>query len=160
VLRDTMCVTVAAIAAGLMAVGAVFVLGAGADLRAWYGLTPKHPAAIPAWELWMHNVGVLAMLLVLVVGVAYLPSRAWDVLMCLLIGSNVLLVAVALASYGSPLLRLVAAHAALELVAFAVMSAAYLDARRERRVRVRVVLGCVLVACVLLAGAALLEGTV
>ena len=78
-------------------------------------------------------------------------------LLVVILGGNVLLVAVALGAYGEPLLRLAPGHYALELLALAAAAAAYLDARRAGAVRPRVLVGCAAATAVLLLGAALLE---
>jgi hypothetical protein len=162
VLRDALLVALTAITAGLLAVAVVGVLGATGEVRDWYGLTPESPVAIPAWELWAHNVRVSLPVVGAALGVAWFPALVWvwDALVVLLISGNVLLVAVAFGVYGGPLLRLAGPHASLELLAMSAWAAAYLDARRSRMVRPWVLAGCVGAAVVLLAGAALLEGTV
>ena len=164
VARDVLLVTLAALAAGLMAAGVVVATSSAEGLRAWYGLTPEHPAAIPTWELWVHNARVLLLAFGAAWGVAHWKGRfarwVFDVLVCFWLGVNVLLVAVAFGAYGVPLLRVAPAHYVFELLALAVAAAAYLGARRERAVRPRVLAGCALVVAVLLVGAAVTEGTI
>lgn len=164
VVRDTLFVTLAALAAGFMAAGVVVITQSNAGLREWYGLTPEHPLAIPAWELWVHNARVSLVAFGSALAVAHWKGRLvraiCDVVICAWLGWNVLLVAVAFGAYGGPLLRLAPAHYVFELLALAVAAAAYLDARRERAVRPRVLAGCALAAAVLLLGAAVTEGTI
>jgi hypothetical protein len=164
VARDAAVVTIAAVAFGLMVAGIVIGLAGDADVRAWYGLTPEDPLVIPAWELWVHNMRVSLVAFGAALAVGHWNGRLargiCDVVMYAWLGWNVLLVAVAFGAYGDPLLRLAPAHYVFELLALAVAAAAYLDARRERAVRLRVLVGCALVAAVLLVGAAVTEGTV
>lgn len=160
-MRDVARVTAAALVLGAIIAGAVAVT-ASASMRAWYGLTPEHPLAIPAWELWTHNARTLLPLFGATLAAGWYPWTRWimDVLVGGLLVLNVGLVAVAFGAYGGPLLRVAPAHYAFELMALAVGAAAYLDARRERSVRPRVMGGCALVVAGLLGLAAVTEGTI
>jgi hypothetical protein len=159
VLRDVSRVTAAALVAGALAAGVVGVLAAGASLRSWFGLTPEQPVDVPVAQLWLDNVRALLFAFGSAAAVVWWPRArvAFDVLVCLVLGGNVLLVAVAFGAYGEPLLRLAPGHYVLELLAVATASAVYLDARRERELRAGVVGGCALAVVVLLLGAAILE---
>lgn len=159
VLRDAARVTLAAVVAGALAAGAVVVLGAGPKLRAWYGLTPERPVDVPAADLWLTNARALLLAFGAAAAVVWWPrARAvLDAVVCLVLGGNVLFVAVAFGAYGEPLLRLSPGHYALELLAVATAAAAYLDARRTGRLRPGVQAGCAAAAAALLLGAAVLE---
>jgi len=69
----------------------------------------------------------------------------------------VLLVGAALGAYGAPLLRLVAAHALLELVAGGAAGAAYLHARRREPLSLAALAWCGVATVGLLILAAILE---
>jgi hypothetical protein len=159
VVRDVSRVTLAAIAAGAMAAGAVVLLAAGSSLRSWYGLTPQDPVGVPVAQLWLDNMRALLFAFGAAAAIVWWPRArpAFDVLMCVVLGGNVLLVAVAFGAYGEPLLRLAPGHYVLELLAVATAAAVYLDARRESRLRSAVVAGCAAVIAALLLGAAVLE---
>jgi hypothetical protein len=159
VVRDVSRVTLAAIAAGAMAAGAVVVLAAGASLRSWYGLTPQDPVGIPVGELWLDNARALLFVFGAAAAVVWWPQAraAFDVAVCLVVGGNVLLVAVAFGAYGEPLLRLAPGHYVFELLAVATACAVYLDARREGTLRSAVVAGCTTAVGALLLCAAVLE---
>jgi hypothetical protein len=159
VLRDVSRVTLAAVAAGAVAAGVVGVFAAGSSLRTWFGLTPEQPVDVPVPELWFDNARALLFVFGAAMAVVWWPrGRAvFDVLVCLLLGGNVLVVAVAFGAYGEPLMRLAPGHYVLELLAVATAGAVYLDARREGAMRSGVVAGCALTAGVLLLGAAVLE---
>jgi hypothetical protein len=159
VLRDVSRVTAAAIVAGTLAAGVVGLLAAGASLRSWFGLTPEHPVDVPVLQLWLDNARALLFAFGAAAAVVWWPRAriALDVLVCLVLGGNVLLVAVAFGAYGEPLLRLAPGHYVLELLAVATASAVYLDARREGELRSGVVTGCAIAVVVLLLGAAILE---
>lgn len=159
VLRDIRRVTLAAVAAGALAAGVVVVLAAGARLRAWYGLTPQRPVDVPVAELWLTNARALLLAFGAAAAVVWWPRArtVLDVIVCFVLGANVLLVAVAFGAYGEPLLRLAPGHYVLELLAVATAAAVYLDARRESALRSRVVTGCAVAIAALLLGAAVLE---
>jgi hypothetical protein len=159
VLRDAARVTLAATAVGALAAGVVVALGAGATLRAWYGLTPQRPVDVPVAELWVANARTLLLAFGAAAAVVWWPrARAvLDVAVGLVLGGNVLLVAVAVGAYGRPLLRLAPGHYVLELLAVATAAAAYLDARRAGRLRLGVLAGCAAAVAALLLGAAVLE---
>lgn len=159
VLRDVQRVTLAAVAAGVLAAGVVVALAAGARLRAWFGLTPQQPIDVPVAELWLLNARTVLLAFGAAAAVVWWPPArgALDAAVCLVLGGNVLLVAVALGAYGEPLLRLAPGHYVLELLAIATAAAAYLDARRTGALRVWVVAGCAAAVAVLLLGAAVLE---
>jgi hypothetical protein len=159
VLRDAARVTLAAVAVGALAAGVVVALGAGAKLRTWYGLTPQRPVDVSVAKLWLANVRTLLLAFGAAAAAVWWPrARAvLDVAVCLVLGGNVLLVAVAFGAYGRPLLRLAPGHYVLELLAVTTAAAAYLDARRTGRLRLGVLAGCAAVAAVLLLGAAVLE---
>jgi hypothetical protein len=159
VLRDVRRVTLAAVAAGALAAGVVGVLAAGHSVRRWFGLTPEDPVGVPVAQLWFDNVRALVFAFGAAAAVVWWPRAriALDVVVCLVLGGNVLLVAVALAAYGEPLARLAPGHYVLELLAVATAGALYLDARREGALRAGVVAGCAGAVAVLLLGAAVLE---
>jgi hypothetical protein len=159
VLRDVQRVTLAAVAAGALAATMVGVLAAGPSVRRWFGLTPQDPVSVPAAQLWLDNARALVFAFGAAAAVVWWPRAriALDVAVCLVLGGNVLLVAVALAAYGEPLARLAPGHYALELLAVATAAALYLDARREGALRTGVVAGCAGTVAVLLLGAAVLE---
>jgi hypothetical protein len=92
-------------------------------------------------------------------GVVWWPRAraAFDAIVCLVLGGNVLLVGAAFGAYGEPLLRLAPGHYVLELLAVATAAAAYLDARRAGTLRPPVMAGCAAAVAALLLGAALLE---
>jgi hypothetical protein len=159
VLRDIRRVTLAALAAGALAAAAVAVLAAGASLRAWFGLTPQQPVDVPVAELWLDNVRALLLAFGAGAAVVWWPRARplLDAAVCLVLGGNVLLVAVALGAYGEPLLRLAPGHYVLELLAVGTAAAAYLDARREGAWRARVMASCAAAVAALLLGAAVIE---
>jgi hypothetical protein len=159
VLRDVGRVTFVAVAAGALAASTVVVLAAGADLRSWFGLTPEQPVAVPVLELWLDNARALLFVFGAAAAIVWWPrARAvFDVVVCVVLGGNVLLVAVAFGAYGESLLRLAPGHYVLELLAVATAGAVYLDARREGALRTGVVAGCAAAIATLLLGAALLE---
>jgi hypothetical protein len=161
VLRDAARVTLAAVVLGALAAGAVVVLGAGGTLRGWLGLTPEHPVDVPVAELWLANARTLLVAFAAAAAVVWWPRArvALDAVVCLVLGGNVLLVAVAFGAYGRPLLRLAPGHYVLELLAVATAAAAYLDARRAGRLRIGVAAGCAAAVAVLLLGAAVLESS-
>lgn len=159
VLRDVQRVTLAAVGVGALAATVVALLGAGVKLRAWFGLTPQHPVDVPVADLWLHNAETLLVAFGAAAAVVWWPRArgAADAAVGLVLGSNVVLVAGAFGAYGEPLLRLAAGHSAIELLAIATGSAAYLDARRAGVLRARVMTGCSTAVAALLLGAALLE---
>jgi hypothetical protein len=159
VLRDVQCIVLVALAASVVTAAAVLALALGQLLRGWFGLTPEHPTRVGVGELWLDNARTLLWPLAAAAAVSWWPRAryALDVLLVVILGGNVLLVAVALGAYGEPLLRRAPGHYALELGALAVAAAAYLDARRVRVIRPHVVGGCAAATAVLLLGAALLE---
>lgn len=159
VLRDVQRVMLVALAAGAVAAAAVLVLALGEQLRGWFGLAPERPVRVGIGELWLDNARTLLWPLAAAAAVSWWPRAryALDVLLVVILGGNVLLVAVALGAYGEPLLRLAPGHYALELGGLATAAAAYLDARRAGVVRLGVVGGCAAATVVLLLGAALLE---
>ena len=159
VLRDVQRVALVALAASVMAAAAVLALALGQPLRGWFGLTPEQPARVAVGELWLGNARTLLWPLAAAAAVSWWPRAryALDLLLVVILGGNVLLVAVALGAYGEPLLRLAPGHYALELAALATAAASYLDARRAGVVRARVIGACAAATAVLLLGAALLE---
>lgn len=159
VLRDVRRVTLSAVAAGALFAAVVVLLAGGSRLRDWFGLTPENPVAVPVAQLWFDNARALVFVFGAAAAIVWWPRAriALDVLVCLMLGGNVLLVAVALAAYGEPLLRLAPGHYVLELLAVATAGAVYLDARREGALRTGVIAGCAAAAAVLLLGAAVLE---
>jgi hypothetical protein len=159
VLRDAALVTLAAIAVGAIAAGVVAAAGAGETLRRWFGLTPEHPVHVPVAELWLANARTLLLLFGAAAAVVWWPRArpVLDVVACVVLGGNVLLVATALAAYGAPLLRLAPGHYVLELLAVAAAAAAYLDARRSGALRAGVLAGCAAAVALLLLAAAVLE---
>jgi hypothetical protein len=159
VLRDVSRVTAAAVVAGALAASVVGVLAGGSGLRAWLGLTPEQPVDVPVAQLWLDNARALLFVFGAAAAVVWWPRAriVLDLAVCLVLGGNVLLVAVALGAYGEPLLRLAPGHYVLELLAVATSSAAYLDARREGTLRAGVVGACALAVACLLLGAAILE---
>jgi hypothetical protein len=161
VLRDVRRVTLSAVAAGALAAAVVGVFAAGARLRNWFGLTPEDPVGVPVAQLWLDNARALVLVFGAAAAVAWWPRAriGLDVVVCLVLGGNVLLVAIALAAYGEPLVRLAPGHYVLELLAVATAGAVYLDARREKVLRSRVVVACSVAVATLLLAAALLENS-
>jgi hypothetical protein len=106
----------------------------GADeLRHWYGLHLSSPSALSAGHILANNLPLCAGCLVAAVNLRLWPRPAWilDPLLGGLLALNILLVGAALGAYGTPLLQLIAADTALELLAIGVAGAAYLQARRR-----------------------------
>jgi hypothetical protein len=159
VLRDVVRVALVALSAGALAAAAVVGLDAGAGLRAWFGLTPRQPVDVSVARLWLENVRTLLLAFGAGAAVVWWPRgrAALDAAVCLVLGGNVLLVAVAFGAYGEPLLRLAPGHYVLELLAIATAGAAYLQARRARVLRAGVMSACASAAAALLLGAAMLE---
>ena len=159
VLRDVSRVTAAAVAAGAIAAGVVGLLAVGSSLRSWFGLTPEQPVDVPVVEPWLDNARALLFAFGAAAAIVWWPRArvVLDVVVCLVLGGNVLLVAVAFGAYGEPLMRLAPGHYVLELLAVATAGAVYLDARREGTLRNGVVAGCALAIAALLLGAAVLE---
>lgn len=159
VLRDVQRVTLVALAAGALAAGLVVVLALGQGLRVWFGLTPQRPVDVPVAELWLDNARTLLWAFAAAAAVAWWPRArvALDLALVVILGGNVLLVAVALGAYGGPLLRLAPGHYVLELLAAAAAAAGYLDARRLGAIRAPVLAGCGAATAALLLGAAILE---
>jgi hypothetical protein len=159
VLRDVVRVTLAAIGLGALAAAVVLALGADGTVRDWLGLTPEHPEAVPVGELWLNNARTLLLAFGAAAAVVWWPRArvSLDALVCVVLGGNVLLVAVALGAYGEPLVSLAPGHYVLELLALATAAAAYLDARRGGALRPGVVAGCAVAVAALLLGAAVLE---
>jgi hypothetical protein len=109
--------------------------------------------AVAASNLRLAGAVLLAALLA---GLRPAIRPALDVVVGALAGLNATTAGIALAAYGSRLLKAVAAHAPLELAAFAVAGGAYLSARRgplDGRQLVSAAAAC----AGLLAGAAVLE---
>jgi hypothetical protein len=114
---------------------------------------------VPVAQLGLDNARALVFVFGAAAAVVWWPRAriALDGAVCLALGGNVLLVAVALAAYGKPLLRLAPGHYVLELLAVATAGAVYLDARREGELRSGVAAGCAGAVALLLLGAAVLE---
>ena len=128
--------TAAGVVAGIAAV-AVAVRLAGASSAARSALafefsrrpaTPEEALAVAAGNLRLASAILLAAVLV---GLRPEIRPALDVVIGALAGLNATTAGFALAAYGTRLLRVVAAHASLELAAFAVAGGAYLSARRR-----------------------------
>jgi hypothetical protein len=128
----------ASTAAGLLAaIGAVAVTvrltGASSAARGWlafeFSRPPATPTALLAVAAGNLRLAVAVLLAALLVGLRPAIRPALDVVMGALAGVNATAVGVALAAYGTRLLG-AAAHAPLELAAFAVAGGAYLNARR------------------------------
>ena len=115
--------------------------------------TPGDALAVAAGNLRLAGAVLLAALLV---GLRPPIRRALDVVVGALAGLNAATVGVALAAYGTRLLKAVAAHAPLELAAFAVAGGAYLSARR-RPLAGRQLMAAAAASTLLLAAAAVLE---
>lgn len=160
VVRDTVWVTLGALLLGVMAAGIVHAGYWAPELRDWYGLTPEHPADAPVTDLWWTNLQAASSIFIASALVDIWPRLrvATDAWVTLAMAFNVLMVAVAFAAYGSPLLRLSLAHSLLELLALAVVTAVYMDARREWRDSTALA-GAIVIA-VLLLTAAVLESDV
>ena len=90
--------------------------------------TPEEALAVVGGNLRLAGAVLLAAVLV-----ALRPEirPALDMVIGALAGLNVTTAGIALAAYGTRLLQVVAAHAPLELAAFAVAGGAYLSARRH-----------------------------
>jgi hypothetical protein len=90
--------------------------------------TPGEALAVAGGNLRLVGAVLLAALLV---GLRPEIRPALDLVVGALAGLNAATAGVALAAYGTRLLKAVAAHASLELAAFAVAGGAYLSARRH-----------------------------
>jgi hypothetical protein len=131
-MRDAGHVAGAGLLLGAAAALLVGLLGVQPALRGWYGLHPSSPSPVTISRIFLSNVLLCAGGLAAAVFLRCTP-RARPVLDPVLAGVlalNTLFVGVALGAYGAPLLRLVAVHAALELLALGAVGAAYLQARR------------------------------
>src|SRR3954447_3012772 len=159
VLRDAGRALLAGLAAGGVCAMLIVALGWQAGLRGWFGLTPERPVAIGPRELWLDNARTLLWPFLTAAVVTWTPRTRpfFDLALVAVLGGNVLLVAAALAAYGGPLWRLAPGHYALELLAVAAATSAYLDARRDGVLRRRLLLGCGATPALLPATAALLE---
>jgi hypothetical protein len=160
-LTDVLGVLLAALTAGVLAAVAVAVFGFGESLRTWYDLAPERPSDVPALELWTHNIQNIVFLLgVTFAAVWWLRVRwLWDAIVVIVVGGNVVLISVAFCAYGDWLLPWLP-HTVAELVGLAVMTGAYLGARRDGVLRPGLLAGCVMVAGGLLLAAALLESSI
>lgn len=124
--------------------GAGLLLGAGAGLlvvlvgiqptvRGWYQLHPSSPNPVTTGHIFARNILLCTGGFAAVVFLRSTP-RAQPILDPVLAGVlalNAMFVGAALGAYGAPLVRLVAVHGALELLALSVAGAAYLQARRQ-----------------------------
>lgn len=115
--------------------------------------TPGEAVAVAAGNLRLAGAVLLAALLA---GLRPAIRTALDVVVGALAGLNATTAGVALAAYGTRLLEAVAAHAPLELAAFAVAGGAYINARR-RSLDGRQLLTAAAACAGLLAVAAMLE---
>ena len=154
----------ASTAAGLLAaIAAVAVTvrlaGASSAARGWLALEFSRPPATPtaAIAVAASNLRLAGAVLLAALLVGLLPETrpALDIVMGALAGLNATAVGVALAAYGTRLLA-VAAHAPLELAAFAVAGGAYLSARR-RPLGGRQLIAAAAASSLFLAAAAVLE---
>ena len=162
---DALAARSAATAAGLLAAiaavaVAVRLAGATSAARSSLGFEFSRPPATlgEALAIAAANLRLAGAVLLGALLAGLLPALrpALDVLVGGLAGLNAAAVGVALAAYGTRLLEAVAAHAPVELAAFAVAGGAYLSARRQPldgRHLVAAVSACV----GLLVGAAVLE---
>ena len=154
----------ASTAAGLLAaIAAVAVTvrlaGASSVARGWLAFEFSRPPATPTVALAVAagnlRLAVAVLLAALLVGLRPAIRPALDVVIGALAALNATVVGVALAAYGARLLG-VAAHAPLELAAFAVAGGAYLSARR-RPLDGRQLMAAAAASSLLLAAAAVLE---
>jgi hypothetical protein len=115
--------------------------------------TPEEALAVAAGNLRLASAILLAAVLV---GLRPEIRPALDVVVGALAGLNATTAGIAIAAYGTRLLRVVAAHASLELAAFAVAGGAYLGARR-RALDGHQLMTAAAASSLLLAAAALVE---
>jgi len=159
VVRDAGRITAAGLLLAVVAALVVVVLGVEHDVRAWYGLHPSSPSRVSATHVFANNIRTCAIALLGAVNLRLWPRARWllDPILAALLAINVLLVGAALGAYGTPLLRLVAAHALLELMAAAAAGAAYLHARRREPLSLAALAWCAVATVGLLLLAAVLE---
>ena len=159
VVRDTARISIAGLLLAGVAALLVVVLGVEHGVRAWYGLHPSSPTAVSPAHVFANNVQVCAIALLGGINVRVWPRARWllDPILLGLVAINVLLVGAALGAYGAPLLRLIAAHALLELLAAGVAGAAYLHARRREPLSLSAVSWCAVATAGMLILAAVLE---
>ena len=143
--------------AAIMAVDVVVWLAGLADgARDWLAFEFAHPPARPsdAFAVAGGNLRLAAAVLLAALLVQLRPSTrpALDLIAAALVALNAGLAGVALAAYGRRLLEAVAAHAALELAAFAIAGGTYLTARRGALEAPR--LAAAAAGCTVLLGAA------
>ena len=157
--RDTARITIAGLLLAALAALLVVLLGVEHAVRAWYGLHPSSPTAVSAAHVFANNVKICAIALLGGINVRVWPRARWllDPVLVGLLAVNVLLVGTALGAYGAPLLRLIAAHALLELLAAGVAGAAYLHARRREPLSLSAMAWCTVATAGLLILAAVLE---
>jgi hypothetical protein len=153
--RDAGRVTAAGAALAAIAALIVVAAGAGHALRGWYRLHPSSPSSVTAAHVFSNNAKVCGLALLVAVYLRFWPRVRWvsDPVLALLLAVNAVLVGAALGAYGAPLLRLIAAHATLELLA---AGAGYLRARRET-VPLASLAWCAVTTAGLLLAAAILE---
>lgn len=130
----------ASIAAGLLTTIAVVALtvrlaGATPAARSALAFEFSHPPATPEGALAVVGgnlrIAGAVLLAALLVGLRPEIRPALDIVVGALAALNATTAGVALAAYGTRLLKAVATHAPLELAAFAVAGGAYLSARRH-----------------------------
>ena len=172
--RDTIRLTarVAVLLVGLMtASAAVTRVGAAAATRRWlaYPFTGVPTRLDEAGAILAHNgravLGVYGLLLIaqLTLREPAQPRRArrtlqslGEAVLCGLAAANTVLVGAALGAYGSRMARAMLPHGPVELAAFALALALYLQGRR-RALPVRYLVMTGAISVILLAGAAVLE---
>jgi hypothetical protein len=146
-------VGVAALAAGTVLVG-----GFQAEIRSAYGLQlPVRAGSLrEACEIALNNVRVTALPLAAAIVVSRHPRLRLvaDSVLVVLLVVNAVLVGAAVGGYGFALARAIVVHGMLELTAFSLVGAVYLQARRAPLGLAHVVPPAVLAWLVLIVAAA------
>ena len=150
----------AALSLSALVAVAVSLTASGGLARAELALGFPGPTrrAGEAVEIALHNGRYAAAVLVACVAVGWAPGLRplLDIVLGGLLGLNAGLIGSAFGAYGMQLLRALAIHGAVELVAFALCGGAYLCARRRRLTASELVL-VALCAALLVTAAAYLE---
>jgi hypothetical protein len=157
--RDSTAIAAGGLLAGTAAALAIVLAGLRANARAWYGFDLDRPVTLDAGGLLTTNARVALLAFAAAAAVTWWPRArfACDALLAAVLALNTGLVGAALAAYGRPLLARIGLHSALELAAAGIAGAAYLDARRDRRLNPRRLAGCAVLGVALLAAGAVLE---
>jgi len=157
--RDSARVLGGGLAVAALAALAVIALDAGGPLRDWFALQPAAPPSRGLLDVALSNLRVVSAGITAAVAIRLWPRARplADIALTALLTVNAALVGAALAAYGPVLWAHAAAHTALELLAAALVGAAYLRTRRDQQAHVLLLAGCAAAAALVLATAALLE---